>query len=341
MEGFFSSGGGDSAEDAAERAAAGGGRARRYYRKTLRPSAAQLASLGLKTGINTISFSVHSSLQGTQSVASRIFVFETNAKLVISDVDGTITKSDVLGHLMPRVGYDWSHLGVTSLYSRITANGYQMIYLTARGIGMATTTRDYLASIQQGEPSKEESKLPEGPCLLSPSGLIESLTREVILKRPEDFKIACLQDVRSLWPPSHNPFYAGFGNRDSDVLSYRESGVPPSRILVINPQGEIRIGGQTYCWASYPKLVQLSNEMFPSLDAADQEQTAADEDFSAFNFWRVPPPPLTPDVDGDDPTPAAARSPTSKPLRASPTFGLRGAALLEDDDCPSVDGMDD
>ena len=68
---------------------------------------------------------------------------------MISDVDGTITKSDVLGHLMPRVGYDWAHLGVTSLYSRITSNGYQMLYLTARGIGMAGTTRDYLASVQQ------------------------------------------------------------------------------------------------------------------------------------------------------------------------------------------------
>ena len=52
---------------------------------------------------------------------------------------------------MPRVGYDWSHKGVTSLYEGITANGYQMMYLTARGIGMAGTTRDYLSSIQQAD----------------------------------------------------------------------------------------------------------------------------------------------------------------------------------------------
>ena len=206
-------------------------RGRRYYRKTLRPTPAQLASLNLRTGLNTITFSVHSALQGAQHVSSRIFVFESHTKLVVSDVDGTITKSDVLGHLMPRVGYDWSHLGVTSLYTRITENGYQMLYLTARGIGMAGTTRDYLASIHQGDltEKKTESKLPDGPCLLSPSGLIESLTREVILKKPEEFKIACLQDIRSLWPASYNPFYAGFGNRDSDVTAYRESGVPSSR----------------------------------------------------------------------------------------------------------------
>ena len=132
---------------------------RRHYRKTLRPSATQLRSLGLQLGANTIEFSVHSSLQGTQIIASRLFLFESTSKLVISDVDGTITKSDVLGHLMPRVGYDWSHLGVTQPYSRIVANGYHMVYLTARGIGMAGTTRDYLKSVQQASASKAESRL--------------------------------------------------------------------------------------------------------------------------------------------------------------------------------------
>ena len=283
MDGFFSSDAGEGEGGAVTLGPDGQPiRTRRYYRKTLRPTPSQLSALNLRSGANTITFSVHSALQGTQAVSSRVFLFESNAKLVISDVDGTITKSDVLGHLMPRVGYDWAHLGVTSLYSRITSNGYQMLYLTARGIGMAGTTRDYLASVQQDVlPSdgreaasssavgKHESRLPDGPCLLSPSGLIESLTREVILRKPEEFKIACLEDIRSLWPHSHNPFYAGFGNRGSDVVAYKAAGVPPCRILVINPQGDIRMGGQTeeYTWASYPKLVQLSNEMFPDVSS--------------------------------------------------------------------------
>lgn len=129
--------------------------------------------------------------------------------------------------------------------------------------------------------------------LLSPSGLIESLTREVIERKPEEFKIACLGDLRSLWPEKHNPFYAGFGNRDSDVVSYREVGVPQSRIMVINPQGEIRLGLGTYCWASYPKLVELSHQMFPFLKP---DEHSDEEDFTAFNFWRTPPPPLPPDL---------------------------------------------
>jgi hypothetical protein len=161
------------------------------YRKTLRPSPAQLASLNLKAGANSITFSVTSALQGTQNVcarpcfavrtpptspchpwslmtwqvSARIFLFDQHTKLVISDVDGTITRSDVLGHILPRVGYEWAHNGVASLYSRIVANGYSIMYLTARGIGMATTTREYLASVQQGEITQqgeshtEESKL--------------------------------------------------------------------------------------------------------------------------------------------------------------------------------------
>ena len=79
----------------------------------------------------------------------------------------------------------------------------------------------------------------------------------MIRKKPEEFKIACLQDIRSLWPPTHNPFYAGFGNRASDVIAYREAGVPNARIMIINPQGEIHTSmREAYCWATYPKLLQ-------------------------------------------------------------------------------------
>ena len=47
-------------------------------------------------------------------------------------MDGTITKSDVLGHIYPRVGVDWSHSGVSALLSSITKNGYQAVYLHRR-----------------------------------------------------------------------------------------------------------------------------------------------------------------------------------------------------------------
>jgi len=61
----------------------------------------------------------------------------------------------------------------------------------------------------------------------------------MILRRPHEFKIATLQEIRALFPPEWNPFYAGFGNRDTDEISYRAVSVPPARIFIINP----KVGG--------------------------------------------------------------------------------------------------
>lgn len=44
------------------------------------------------------------------------------------------------------------------------------------------------------------------------------------------------QDIRALFPSDYNPFYAGFGNRDTDELSYRKIGIPKGKIFIINPK---------------------------------------------------------------------------------------------------------
>lgn len=47
----------------------------------------------------------------------------------------------------------------------------------------------------------------------------------------------CLpQDIKALFPPDYNPFYAGFGNRDTDELAYRKVGIPKGKIFIINPK---------------------------------------------------------------------------------------------------------
>jgi phosphatidate phosphatase LPIN len=85
--------------------------------------------------VNRITFSVTSYMQGTARVEGKIFLWDYTAKIVISDVDGTITKSDVLGHVLPKFGHDWSHPGCCDLFTKIKANGYEILYLTARAIG--------------------------------------------------------------------------------------------------------------------------------------------------------------------------------------------------------------
>ena len=107
--------------------------------KSLRPSQAQIEAMNLQPGANKILFSVASELRGRQTVIATIYLWDHSSKLVISDIDGTITRSDVFGHVLPMLGKDWSHSGVAKLFSSIRENGYHIVYLTSRAIGQAHT----------------------------------------------------------------------------------------------------------------------------------------------------------------------------------------------------------
>ena len=72
--------------------------------------------MGMRLGENRITFSVNSKLQGEQKLSGKIYLWDYRTKIVISDVDGTITRSDVMGHVMPRFGNDWSHANICNLY---------------------------------------------------------------------------------------------------------------------------------------------------------------------------------------------------------------------------------
>ncbi|CED82592.1 Protein involved in plasmid maintenance/nuclear protein involved in lipid metabolism [Phaffia rhodozyma] len=291
----------------------------KHFVKTLRLSSDQLKLLNLKKGANTITFSVTSSYSGVATCAARIFLWDVSDHIVISDIDGTITKSDALGHLFAAVGRDWTHTGVAKLYTDIVNNGYKIMYLTSRAIGQADSTRDYLKNISQGS-----YQLPEGPVIMSPDRLMTSLHREVILRKPEVFKMACLRDLQRLFGNSHkNAFYAGFGNRINDALSYRSINIPSSRIFTIDSNGEVKtelleLAGHK---SSYIFMNDLVDQMFPSVHAKWTPE------FTDFNFWRAPPC----DIDLPDlspPSPAlSARSDTSGRLSVlrNLTGSLRGS----------------
>lgn len=251
--------------------------AMKAFRKSLRPSPQQLRALPLKWGKNTICFSVTSSLQGVQEVSASVYVWRPDAKIVISDVDGTITRSDVLGNVLPLVGGDWSHLGVTDLFTAIANNGYNVLYLTSRAIGQARITRRYIKSLRQGS-----SALPEGPVIMSPDRLMPSFKREVIDRKPQEFKIVALRDVRHLFPDSYSPFHAGFGNRPTDTISYRAVGVQLSKIFIINPNGQVGNYNNSF-QSSYPEIVARADYMFPPLKTG--KRTKVESDYNDFKFW--------------------------------------------------------
>uniref|UniRef100_A0A665T6T4 phosphatidate phosphatase n=1 Tax=Echeneis naucrates TaxID=173247 RepID=A0A665T6T4_ECHNA len=244
--------------------------------------------LKLREGANKVVFSVTTQYQGTCRCEAAIYLWNWDDRVIISDIDGTITKSDALGHILPQFGKDWTHKGIARLYHKIHQNGYKFLYCSARAIGMAAITKDYLQWVND-----RGTVLPKGPVLLAPSSLFSALHREVIEKKPEVFKIACLSDIRDLFNPQRQPFYAAFGNRSNDAYAYKQVGVPDTRIFTVNPKGELIQEKTKGNKSSYSHLSELVEHFFPLLCAEGNASSAfACPDYSSFSYWKQPLPEL-------------------------------------------------
>lgn len=184
------------------------------------------------------------------------------------------------------IGRDWTHAGVAKLYTDIVNNGYNIMYLTSRSVGQADTTRAYLYGVCQ-----DGYRLPKGPTIMSPDRTIAALRREIYLRKPEVFKMACLRDILGLFNGKENPFYAGFGNRLTDALSYRSVNIPPSRIFTINSNAEVSLDllSLNQYKSSYVSMRELLDHFFPPVSLLVQ---AGGEDFTDFTYWRDLPPDL-------------------------------------------------
>ncbi|NXI11537.1 LPIN3 phosphatase, partial [Irena cyanogastra] len=227
------------------------------FKKSLRLSSEQIGRLNLQDGPNEVAFSVTTQYQGTCRCEATIYLWNWNEKVVISDIDGTITKSDALGQILPQLGKDWTHRGIVKLFHKIHLNGYKFLYCSARAIGMAHITKGYLKWVNE-----QGCGLPMGPMLLSPSSLFSAFHREVIEKNPEVFKVTCLTDIRKLFT-TKCPFYAGFGNRPNDVYAYKQVGLPDSRIFTVNPKGELIQELSKNEKSTYERLSELVEVFFP------------------------------------------------------------------------------
>uniref|UniRef100_A0A4W3J6E3 phosphatidate phosphatase n=1 Tax=Callorhinchus milii TaxID=7868 RepID=A0A4W3J6E3_CALMI len=240
------------------------------FKKSLRLSSEKLTfiflipfqkSLNLKDGPNNAVFSVTTQYQGTCRCEGTIYLWNWDDKVIISDIDGTITKSDALGHILPQLGKDWTHQGIAKLYHKIHQNGYKFLYCSARAIGMADITRGYLHWVND-----RGTVLPKGPLLLAPNSLISAL---------HSCNVNCFE----------MPFFMSRQRTTNDAYAYKEVGVQQSRIFTVNPKGEL-IQEQTKSnKSSYPRLGELVEHVFPLIT---QERSSAFlyPEFSHFAFWR-------------------------------------------------------
>uniref|UniRef100_A0A8D3CLI3 phosphatidate phosphatase n=1 Tax=Scophthalmus maximus TaxID=52904 RepID=A0A8D3CLI3_SCOMX len=256
-------------------------RSKGTFKKSLYKCLSQ-AGLKLRDGPNDVTFSITTQYQGTCRCMGTIYLWNWDDKVIISDIDGTITKSDVFGQILPQLGKDWTHRGIARLYHSVHENGYKFLYCSARAIGMADMTRGYLHWVND-----RGTLLPRGPLMLSPSSLFSAFHREVIEKKPEKFKVECLSDIKNLFFPNTHPFYAAFGNRDSDVFAYKQVGVPVCRIFTVNPKGELILEQAKGNKTSYSRLSELVEHVFP-LRGSQHSATFSCPEFSSFCYWRQP-----------------------------------------------------
>ncbi|EMD87143.1 hypothetical protein COCC4DRAFT_41298 [Bipolaris maydis ATCC 48331] len=294
------------------------------YAKTLRLTSDQLKALNLKPGANTMSFTVNRS-----KCEAYMFYWKHDVPIVISDIDGTITKSDALGHVLNMIGRDWTHQGVAKLYTDIVNNGYNIFYLTSRSVGQADTTRAYLNGVVQ-----DNYRLPKGPVIMSPDRTIAALRREIYLRKPEVFKMACLRDIMQLFnkPPGQTPFYAGFGNRFTDALSYRSVNIPSTRIFTINSNAEVSLDvlSLNSYKTGYASMREIVDHFFPPVGLL---VPAGGEAYTDFNYWRDPPLDIadfTDSEDEDDHVDTEAASIRSEDERSDIGEDLEGSYMSRD-----------
>ena len=117
-----------------------------------------------------------------------VFLFVETDKLILSDIDGTITEGDIKGHISTFLGITSVQENVVELFDKVDKNGYKVVYLTARlvvfvknyvyenflrrSMAQEEDTRDYLFKMLQNvngfsmpRGDKEQNKLLRVKCV--------------------------------------------------------------------------------------------------------------------------------------------------------------------------------
>ena len=226
---------------------------------SLFPTEEQIKKMNLKEGKNEICFAIETFWGGIQTIKSNIYFWSYRVKMILWDIDGTITRSDVLGVILPRLGFNWNHEGVIELIDKMNNNGYKIVYLTARAIFQGDATHEFLNSLE-----KDGIKLPPGPIIMDPDGIFSSFKKGIVQKQQYLIKILSLLEIKSLFGKNDDEenFYAGFGNKETDAIAYRYLGIPLKNIFIINiTSGIIQLGEKEK--TSYPNLIESFDNYFP------------------------------------------------------------------------------
>jgi phosphatidate phosphatase PAH1 len=166
----------------------------------------------LPAGMRDLYVSVVGDRTGARFVG---FVAPRGTKLVVSDVDGTLTGSENAYPLALVSGGDVpAQPDAAAALMSLAVRGYAIVYVTARGDRFTQDTRDWFAA----------KGFPRGPMRLPPA-IVTAPGADTV-----EFKTAALAALAAF------EVAAGIGNRASDVAAYTAAGLAPERIFIKLPE---------------------------------------------------------------------------------------------------------
>ena len=208
---------------------------------TRTPSSNVLRNFELKLGKNIVNC-IH--LGSNLFREFNIWRYELGQRLVIMDIDGTITKSDVTGYIQTvYLGmFSYIHDGIVPFLNALTeSHGYAILYLTARPLGHQRETKQLLERVSDST----GRHLPEGPLFPSKDRMLAALYREVVSKTTMQMKTAVLVAISRVFARAgstkRTPFALGIGNKEADALAYNLAGLNAEHILLIDKSSRIDV----------------------------------------------------------------------------------------------------
>ena len=191
----------------------------------------------------------------------KIHILYQNDRMVITDVDGTITKSDIGGFIGGSIlGRQVSHPGVVEFFERVSSQGYIVVYLTARPIAFDGVTREYLfGTLQNVSGLADHYSIPNGPLFLSPISAEAALTADAdVMKRRTIKSLLDLFDVKQ------DVVEGAYGNKNTDTEAYLESGIREDRVFQINETSKmINVGTRNI--STYNLQKNTIDEYYPKI----------------------------------------------------------------------------
>lgn len=197
-----------------------------------------IAPLGL--GRHRLLFAVAGDLTTTDQIVE---IVPTDAKIVVSDIDGTLTTSEYASVTSAvGLGQPAANPGAADVMTAFARRGYYLFYLTARPEWLMPMTREWLPL----------RAFPPGLVHTTLSGTGATGASATTYKTSE---LAMLKATTGIVPT-----YA-FGNKDTDVAAYANGGIAPSRSYYFQMTADPK-GGVVH--DDYSKLVPMASAAPPN-----------------------------------------------------------------------------